>query len=210
MDRIPRIGTCSIDGCDKPVKARGWCAAHYKAWEKYGDPLVNKARRAVITPCGVTGCGKAAQTRGLCPPHYKALLRHGDPTIRKNNSVRKPCAAEGCENLTTRTYCNAHETRQRRYGDANFRPPKVGDSACRVEGCGEAAAVGDLCMSHHRRKLRHGDHLGGRPALSKAQIEFIQANRGKMPPLELADQVGTTGRTVIAVQAGRNWGWLRE
>ena len=31
--------TCSIDGCQKPLLARGWCSAHYAKWKKYGDPL---------------------------------------------------------------------------------------------------------------------------------------------------------------------------
>ena len=30
---------CSVDGCEKPVHARGWCRKHYLRWHKYGDPL---------------------------------------------------------------------------------------------------------------------------------------------------------------------------
>lgn len=30
---------CSIEGCENPFKARGWCSKHYKAWKKHGDPL---------------------------------------------------------------------------------------------------------------------------------------------------------------------------
>lgn len=28
---------CSVDGCDKPHIARGWCHMHYKRWRRKGD-----------------------------------------------------------------------------------------------------------------------------------------------------------------------------
>ena len=43
---------CSIEGCDRPVKSRGWCAAHYKRWREYGDPLAPHKRAPVWTPEG--------------------------------------------------------------------------------------------------------------------------------------------------------------
>lgn len=30
---------CSIDGCEKRSKARGWCDAHWARWRAHGDPL---------------------------------------------------------------------------------------------------------------------------------------------------------------------------
>jgi HNH endonuclease len=30
---------CSIEGCGRPEKARGWCNPHYKRWERFGNPL---------------------------------------------------------------------------------------------------------------------------------------------------------------------------
>lgn len=29
---------CSIDGCDKPHYARGWCSMHHWRWRHHGDP----------------------------------------------------------------------------------------------------------------------------------------------------------------------------
>ena len=37
--------TCSVDGCDRPVSARGWCARHYGRWYKHGDVLADKPIR---------------------------------------------------------------------------------------------------------------------------------------------------------------------
>jgi hypothetical protein len=30
---------CSIDGCNKPHDARGWCDTHYARWKRFGNPL---------------------------------------------------------------------------------------------------------------------------------------------------------------------------
>jgi hypothetical protein len=29
---------CSIDGCERPVRGRGWCSLHWQRWNKHGDP----------------------------------------------------------------------------------------------------------------------------------------------------------------------------
>jgi hypothetical protein len=28
---------CSVEGCDRPAKARGWCGTHYSRWQRHGD-----------------------------------------------------------------------------------------------------------------------------------------------------------------------------
>ena len=36
--------TCSIDGCERPFRARGWCASHYNRWALTGDPVTPSRR----------------------------------------------------------------------------------------------------------------------------------------------------------------------
>lgn len=31
---------CSIEGCTRPSRKRGWCQTHYSRWQRHGDPLV--------------------------------------------------------------------------------------------------------------------------------------------------------------------------
>jgi hypothetical protein len=38
---------CSIDGCQSPTKARGWCGKHWTRWRTYGDPLTVKTGRGL-------------------------------------------------------------------------------------------------------------------------------------------------------------------
>jgi hypothetical protein len=34
--------TCSIPGCGRPSRRRGWCEMHYYRWYRCGDPLVSR------------------------------------------------------------------------------------------------------------------------------------------------------------------------
>lgn len=39
---------CSIEGCPNPVRARGWCAAHWGRWSRHGDPLGGRADPSLL------------------------------------------------------------------------------------------------------------------------------------------------------------------
>lgn len=72
--------TCSIDGCDAPMRARGWCASHYYRWQKYGDAARDLTKVRNGGPCLVEGCRRRSTSRGMCNKHYQRALVHGDPT----------------------------------------------------------------------------------------------------------------------------------
>lgn len=80
MDKV-----CSIDGCDKRRKGRGWCAAHYWRWSRHGDPLGGgpSPGEYVSDICSVDGCCRDRKTKGLCSIHYKRMLKHGSPLADK-------------------------------------------------------------------------------------------------------------------------------
>lgn len=39
---------CSIEGCEKPVDAKGWCSAHWARWKRHGDPLGGQPPRMSV------------------------------------------------------------------------------------------------------------------------------------------------------------------
>lgn len=77
---------CVIDGCEKPVKARGWCCGHYARWTKHGDPLGSSNRKrggkVKYEKCVIEGCGKKHIAKGYCQMHYRRVTLHGDPNQR--------------------------------------------------------------------------------------------------------------------------------
>lgn len=106
---------CSVPDCDKPIKYRQWCGAHYQKLMKYGDPLY-RAYTPNPQPCSVDGCETLAKTRGWCATHYSRVVRHGDPLY----TVQYPtaCTIDGClRPYNTAGYCTHHYMHLKRYGD---------------------------------------------------------------------------------------------
>ena len=66
---------CVIDGCGKPVVARGWCRKHYGRWHKHGDPDVGDRRDQ---KCSANGCDEPHRCQGFCDLHYRRWRRSGD------------------------------------------------------------------------------------------------------------------------------------
>lgn len=44
------LRTCSIQGCEGMVKARGYCRKHYRRLLKHGDPLIKRTSKPVRPP----------------------------------------------------------------------------------------------------------------------------------------------------------------
>lgn len=42
--------TCSIDDCDQPHTARGWCGMHYMRWRRHGSPQASTPKLVPLPP----------------------------------------------------------------------------------------------------------------------------------------------------------------
>lgn len=160
---------CSVEGCEKSTRARGWCQAHYRRWSKYGDPTAS-ARRVIINdgPCAVEGCERPAKTRGWCIAHYGRWQAYGDPEaggpLKETKKIikRELCAwPEGCKNLErARGFCATHYHRVRYNADLEYLlPENARAQRCIVTDCENPQCIKGFCHLHDERRRRGDDPL---------------------------------------------------
>ena len=58
---------CSVEGCKRPYRAKGYCAVHFKKWRR--GELTAKPR---YRTCGAENCRKPVFKKGYCEQHYSA------------------------------------------------------------------------------------------------------------------------------------------
>lgn len=143
--------TCSIDGCERPVKSTLYklCAPHYTRKMRHGDPLaggpMRAARPAGTIPatrpahrdCSVDGCEKNQICRKLCAMHYSRWHRYGDPLAE---GVHTKFAGQDFDELVDRT------------GGPDACHPWKG--ALDKQGYGRYRKVGALDERSHRESAR--------------------------------------------------------
>lgn len=79
---------CSMNGCEKPARTRGYCTTHYGRLLKNGDPEISKYERNPPKSCTVTGCANPYSAKGLCAKHYARKQNTGttdDPGPRERS-----------------------------------------------------------------------------------------------------------------------------
>lgn len=88
---------CTVDACQLPTRSRGLCNAHYRRWQRYGDPLhLPRSKPRVTTPrsrCIADGCEDSSRAKGLCARHYqRARLTgsvHAMPRLTVDERIAK-------------------------------------------------------------------------------------------------------------------------
>jgi hypothetical protein len=102
---------CSIDGCGRPLTAKGLCALHYQR-KKNGIPF-DLPIRSASRVCSIPDCGRQHAAKGLCSGHYMRLLEGRSLEGQIKEVVKgRGCSTPGCsEKHSAKGYCAVHYSR---------------------------------------------------------------------------------------------------
>lgn len=186
---------CKIDGCNKPVVARGWCETHYCRWKRHGDPL------------------KRVKMRGEAIAFfYDVLLSYeGDDCVKWPYTTDRNgygwVSIDGRGMKTHAAVCEA----------VNGPRPKGYVAA---HSCGNGHR-GCCTKSHIRwatRKengedmVKHGTsprgERQGSSKLKSEQVMEIFALRGQKTQTQVASMYGVGANQIGKIWRGEQWSWL--
>lgn len=120
---------CSIEGCTKKRLARGWCAMHYRRWQKTHDPTTpmrRGGRKRLYSKCSVDGCDQPyPYFRGWCRNHYARWQKWGDPIGSDPRRTFRPCRVPECgRDRHCKGLCVMHYARLKEHGRAGEATPR--------------------------------------------------------------------------------------
>lgn len=123
---------CTVRGCDRAARAKGYCPAHYRRWKDHGDPgsaeIGPAHRKSLFGPaCIVEGCERRAEARGYCGTHATRLRRRGTLEVPLRVPLIAKCSIDGCEYVgrLRRGWCPIHYERWHKHGDPLYKRPSV-------------------------------------------------------------------------------------
>lgn len=226
--------TCSIEGCGKPAKGRGWCASHWWRWKNHGDPEALKPKVDKPEFCSVEGCSNPPNgKKGMCNAHYLRQYRHGDPNTllrSANGSVEQwvqqhleydgdgcltwPFATgrDGRGRINNPDYPQAH-----RYICFLVNGPPPSDIHEAAHNCGKGHE-GCVHPKHLRwatpvenaaDRVLHGTQSSGEThhsaKLTQEQVDQIREWGPLLTQRELGEYFGVNGETVGDILRGVTW-----
>lgn len=187
---------CSIPGCGKPSKGRGWCGAHWNLWRAHGDPLSGgtkhgeplrfildtvlpyEGNECLIWPFSRDDKGRARMRRDGRPQQVPRIICefvHG-PAPSKLHQAAHSCG-KGHEGCVTK-------------GHLSWKTPS-GNQMDRVG---------------HGTSTRGENH--GMSRLMEDDVRQIRRLCANMLQRDIATKFGVSRATVSMILSGKRWVWL--
>ena len=82
------MNECSIDGCEKPIRARGWCATHWSRWNRTGETS-NEGRKTMFMDDPEGAFTTRTQWRGDCLIWTGSMSTQGYGRMRANGRMQQ-------------------------------------------------------------------------------------------------------------------------
>lgn len=226
---------CSVHGCGKPARSRGWCPMHYARWIRRGDLGWHRPKHF----CSVEGCESPVKGNRLCNRHYKRAKNYGSPDKRSraaNGDVMRwilahvthkggaclifPFGRAGTGYGVIRPSLGLPTTGAHREMCrlAHGEPPSALHIAIHSCGKGHEGCVNPMHLHWGTHKentsdmWQHGtvvlgeSHKGAK--LSERDVRDIRALRGIAKHAELANRFGVSRSHIYNIQTRRSWSWL--
>lgn len=186
---------CTVEGCGKPHRSKGFCSAHYTRNYRHGDPLGGNGRYGYVQEF-LTKHTTYASDECLWWPYAKDHNGYGVAWFRHRQ--------------TTANYimCTL----------AHGEPPSPQHESAHSCGNGHLGCVNPKHLrwttrsENHADKIIHDTHTRGERSssakLTETQVHRIRAARGKIGQRFLAAEYGVSKSTICSIQLGKNWGWM--
>lgn len=186
---------CSIAGCARPVRARGWCSPHYQRWRQYGTPtgggtaqgepmaFLLAAARSDSTGCIEWPYSRGADGRGQIWDGKRVVLAHRlvCEIVHGPAPFEKAEAAHGCGN----GHLGCVTPRHLRWSD-------------HAENMAEKFAHGTV--------VRGKDN--GSTRLTQEVVRTIRTLLGTLSERRIAKRFHVSPTTIGNIRSGKTWGWL--
>lgn len=189
---------CSIKGCGKPQKTRGWCRAHYHRWRRHGDPLGGRTLvgepaqyfREIVLPFAGTEC--------LIWPYSRIGGGYGE--LRQDGRTQRVHRLV-CEVLHGPAPTPEHE--------AAHSCGKGYEGCCNPQHIRWATPTENSADRAIHGTVAHGERHGS-VKLSEADVLEIRDLRDQLSRREIAEIFGVTSHQIGYIYRGKSWGWLEK
>jgi hypothetical protein len=215
--------SCSVNGCERPIDARGLCSPHYYRMRRHGDPTAGGTFRSKLgSVCSVSDCEKTPVASGLCKGHWFRRYRYGDPTAgtpsRGNTKAFLELAIKYIGNdcllwtlRNDRGYGTIHIDGKRhrvsRLVCARVHGPSPYHAQDVAHSCGVPACVnpGHLRWATHTENMRDKiDHGTNGVKLNDSIVRAIRAQPHRSAD-DWAKELGTHASTIYKIRSGETW-----